>query len=458
MITGLPSAESPLHWIVAFDDDDQKHATSLLMRAGAEVAADISWNHPLIDLPGKLPLGTPFHYATFFNNPSLLQELLHQSGEEHSARFANITGSSELTPLEYAARYHRYEIIQRLLENRACHDSGDSNTDALVLHEVSNLATYESWTIDGLLNLRPNEAAGLCTMVLLDWDASLLEQEDEIGATPLMTACYNHNRAVVKCLIERGCNVNARTPFEYDGRTALNLYSNNQLAYADDDILDLLYAENADLELGSASGMKPLHYAARDNNMRFAKRLLELGVQLDARTHRGLTPLHCAASYGATDVGQLLMDSKADLYAQSETGAPHEKNGSGLTPLAMAISQNQKEFIDLLLNDRYNLDPIAKPTSADTIIHFAITAHQPDILRRVLMFSKLKDKALLNRKNLKGVTALHLAAGSISRQEHIKLLIKAGADVNIVSCTGHTTLDIAHQTRELVRARINHGM
>lgn len=201
-------AESTLHWIIAFDNGDQKDAISLLIKAGAEVTANISWNHPFIDLPGKFPLGTPFHYAAYFNNPSLVQVLLQYPDKGYSISSANIKGSSMITPLEFAVRYHRYEVILPLLKGGAL-DYPDIN--ASVLHEVSNLPSYESWATGGLLGLRPDEAAGLCTSILLDWCPHLLEQGDTsgYGTTPLMTACYYHSQVVVQCLIERKCNINA---------------------------------------------------------------------------------------------------------------------------------------------------------------------------------------------------------------------------------------------------------
>ena len=96
-------------------------------------------------------------------------------------------------------------------------------------------------------------------------------------------ACYYHIPAVVKCLIEqRGCNVNAQTPFENDGRTALNMYSNNQLAYADNDILDLLHSAGADLELGSASKGRGRYIMPLETIMYgLRRRLLELGATLE---------------------------------------------------------------------------------------------------------------------------------------------------------------------------------
>ena len=98
------------------------------------------------------------------------------------------------------------------------------------------------------------------------------------------------------------------------------------------------------------------------------------------------------------------------LRTKHTRGSFNSEDWHGLTPLSMAISRHQRGFIDLLLEDKYNLDPIARPTSADTIIHFAVTEHSSSLLRYVLTFPKLNSTALLDRKNLKGMTALHLAA------------------------------------------------
>jgi hypothetical protein len=83
--------------------------------------------------------------------------------------------------------------------------------------------------------------------------------------------------------------------------------------------------------------------------------------------------------------------------------------------------------------------------------------HSPDLLRYVLTFPKLNSTALLNRKNLKGMTALHLAAGNSSKQEQIESLVKAGADINLASDSGHTALDITYRTLERLRTAIEQG-
>jgi ankyrin repeat protein len=451
---GLPMSESALHWIGAFDENDQRAATSLLVRAGARVASNIAWNHPLIDLPGKFPLGTPLHYAAYFNSPLLVELLLNPLSKECTANVVNMKGSSMLTPLEFAARYHRYDVVQALINYGALDDPAENKQ---VLHEVSTLENYHSWAASGLCNSCPDEGSRLCALALLKRRPSLLEQGDSCYQTPLLTACFYHNRAVVKYLIGCCCDVNTKTPDKYDGRTALNMCSNNQLTYADDDILDLLHEAGADLELGSASGLKPLHFAARDENVRVAKKLLELGAKLDSRSDYGLTPLHSAAQYAATGVGRLLLDSGANPYAQHGRGTFNDREWSGLTPLAIAASTPQKGFIKLLIEDTYNLDAIARPSNADTVIHFAITNESAEMLQRLLQFPKLRTRELIDRKNLKGVTALHLASGNILRHKHIELLINAGADINLPTSTGHTALDIAYKTQKSVEEGLERG-
>jgi len=131
-----------------------------------------------------------------------------------------------------------------------------------------------------------------------------------------MTASYNHCETVARRLISAGCDVNARTPPEYDSRNALNLYSDDQLFYEDDKIIDLLHAAGVDLEQGSTSGKKPLHFAARENNVRAARGMLELGARLESRRGCGETPLHTAALYGPVEAGRFLLEIGAEKMVE----------------------------------------------------------------------------------------------------------------------------------------------
>ena len=94
----------------------------------------------------------------------------------------------------------------------------------------------------------------------------------------------------------------------------------------------------------------PLHEAAMDNNVVEAKRLIDNGAKINAKTKwesRGIisqggdTPLHWAALNNAVTVAKLLIDNGADVNA---------KNEDGDTPLHSAL-QDAPEVAELLIDN-----------------------------------------------------------------------------------------------------------
>jgi hypothetical protein len=77
MLSETLQSESPLQWLVAFDDDHILLAITLLSRLSpSDHVSDTSWNHPSIDLLGRFPVGTPLHSATFMDNGHCVEALL----------------------------------------------------------------------------------------------------------------------------------------------------------------------------------------------------------------------------------------------------------------------------------------------------------------------------------------------------------------------------------------------
>lgn len=52
----------------------------------------------------------------------------------------------------------------------------------------------------------------------------------------------------------------------------------------------------------------PLHLAAITKQPRVARKLIASGAQIDARDHKGNSPLHIAAKEGHTDVAKVLLE------------------------------------------------------------------------------------------------------------------------------------------------------
>jgi hypothetical protein len=63
----------------------------------------------------------------------------------------------------------------------------------------------------------------------------------------------------------------------------------------------------------------------------------------------------------------------------------------------------------------------------------------------------------VNARASNGLMALHLCAGNLGRHEHLALLLKAGADVNVCTDTSHSALDIAYQIRDLLKGMLMGG-
>jgi ankyrin repeat protein len=90
------------------------------------------------------------------------------------------------------------------------------------------------------------------------------------------------------------------------------------------------------------------------------------------------------------------------------------------------------------------------------MVHFAVSDTEGEMLKMLLDIPKLKGQDLLNQKNHKGIAPLHAACGNV-RQPHIELLVKAGADINQLTDSGHSPLDLAYHARASMQEAIAQG-
>lgn len=187
-----------------------------------------------------------------------------------------------------------------------------------------------------------------------------VDAPDAHGRTTLHTAAKSKSAEVVRLLLDHGANVNAQ---DADGRTPLHL--------AHSDAADLLLARKADLKLVDRQGNTPLHTAAELESARVAYRLVESGMDVNARNSAGLTPLHFAMMQGHREPVAFLVSKGADVNAATTAAydykwtyvAPdvlgmEQRMPQGSTPLDLALAQHQRnkwssggrftEIVDLL--------------------------------------------------------------------------------------------------------------
>ncbi|MEJ2719445.1 MAG: ankyrin repeat domain-containing protein [Deltaproteobacteria bacterium] len=148
---------------------------------------------------------------------------------------------------------------------------------------------------------------------LLKTGANMQASDKKYRMTPLMWACHKNHPEVVKVLLDRGADVNARygnpqTPLMKAAREG-NL-----------EIVRLLLKHGAEVNAKSDIGDTPLHLAAWKGHLDVAKLLLNNGAIVNMKGAQGETPLMVAALNGRVYVAQLLLRRGADADARNAKG------------------------------------------------------------------------------------------------------------------------------------------
>lgn len=176
-------------------------------------------------------------------------------------------------------------------------------------------------------------------------------------------------------------------------------------------------------------GDYPLNVAALFGPAEVVALLLEAGADIDRPGRDGLHPLHNAVAVGHKDIVALLIQKGANV---------NSKDRLGRTPLySFAASRGSDIQIARML-----LAAGADARSEEDEYH--VTALDNAVETRNLELAELliAAHADVNHRNVDGWSALHFAAYHL-RYEFVKVLIVAGADVNLPNKLGKTPLALA---------------
>ena len=152
--------------------------------------------------------------------------------------------------------------------------------------------------------------------------------------TKWLSILQKNNYLAAKKLIKEGANLNAR-----------NESGESVLAYAlksrvDQDILELLIDNGADIFYSDDEGVSILDFAVTYNNMFMVQLLLDKGKDVNDVTRKsGFTPLMAAVCYGRYEIFRLLLEAGSDISAVER---------KGMTALNFAQKMRKKSMITLL--------------------------------------------------------------------------------------------------------------
>lgn len=164
-----------------------------------------------------------------------------------------------------------------------------------------------------------------------------LVNKDGVSLTCIEVACQNGSTDIVKILVDRGVNVNAKG---YDGHTPLRIASRNGYP----DIVKFLISKGAAIDSEGDDLATPLESAAGKGHLEIVIQLTEAGARVNHQDKDKDTPLHEAARGGYLEVVQYLLSKDADTSLKDNDGSSAEDIAkvSGQAKVAELLKSHRK--------------------------------------------------------------------------------------------------------------------
>jgi ankyrin repeat protein len=242
------------------------------------------------------------------------------------------------------------------------------------------------------------------------------------GDARLADAVMRKDPSAIRTLLQQKADVNGSQP---DGMTALHW----AVRLDDLETAKALIKAGAAVHAPTRYGITPMYLASLNGSAAMIDVLLAAGVDADLANPGGETALMTAARTGKTEAVKLLLDRGAAVNAKEGV--------RGQTALMWAVQENHPAVASLLLARGADINAqtaVVIPdgtTGAPQGTSGDIGAHGPGIYR---------SRAVPTPSG--GMTALLFAARD-GNKEMVRLLLDAGADINLPAANGTPPITVA---------------
>ncbi|CAL1682578.1 unnamed protein product [Lasius platythorax] len=337
LISFFDLSHSQAGYVLLCDAVENKHI---------EVSKLLLTNGSRVNSKNKTPSNTPLHFAVLNGDIEIVKLLLDSD--------ANIDAKNQYgrTPFHNAVENKKMEIIELLLNRGADVNARNSNS-ITPLHLAVEKGNNEE-IIKLLLSRGANvDAKGYLQNVehLLKHGAhvnSAYTSTSREGYTPLHLAVEKGSEEIIKLLLSRGANVDAKG---IDGITSLHIAAERGYLQIVEHLLKRGAHVNSVYTSTSREGYTPLHLAVEKDSEEIIKLLLSRGANVDAKGKDGITSLHIAVERGYLQIVEHLLKHGAYVnFAYTSTSR------EGYTPLHLAVETGHENVVKLLLEYGANVD------------------------------------------------------------------------------------------------------
>ena len=261
--------------------------------------------------------------------------------------------------------------------------------------------------------------------------------QNKKGETPLFCAVEEGaGLDIVKILLAAGADPNIAAAKRDNSTPLIEAVREGQ-----PEVLDALLSAGAKVDMAVANGRTALIFAIRDKALPLMRKLLAAGANPNLADKSGATPIMYAASEGM-EMLTALVEAKADALTV-------DQNGTNLFMVCCSRKSYTPEHLKTVFSWGFNIN--ASDKEGRTALMYAAKAKNFTALTFLLA-----SGAKVNAKDKKGNTALLLCD---MKEETVKLLLDAGADVKAVNTDGVSVMFNAASDTDLavIRALIARG-
>eukprot|EP00795_Rhopilema_esculentum_P015608 gene15608-6884_t len=301
-------------------------------------------------------------------------------------------------------------------------------------------------------------------LFLIEFNAQLPAKIDEREVTtnqlPLEIALNEKQESIARTLVNHGCNINSP---DHDGFTLLH----RAVEHGDEFGAMFLIEHGANVKsVTIAERDTPLHLSAKykpwssssrsssadqgkdwskmtssEGMARVCKQLVDKGTDPNAQNASGLTPLHLALSHDNADVFDVLLDHPSlDLERRDKDG--HVVLWFAILSSKVNLDDDSETSYAAKLVKRGSSADAVNPLSGDSLLHLAAFSGN-----EAAGLFLLAQGAQPNHANKKGETPLH-ASSLKGHASLVKELLKRGANSNARTVATDYLRNVANERRE----------